>query len=725
MSALLPLLGEDEARVAPADEAGFGALTTARGGLPLTALDVHARLDGLLAEVSVEQTFVNPLAEPLEATYVFPLPDRAAVTRFSMRVAGRLVEGVLQERAGARREYAQAVEQGRRAAIAEEERPGVFTLRVGNLMPGESAVVRLSLTGPLAYSDGEATFRFPLVVAPRYVPGVPLAGPSAGAGTAANTDAVPDASRIRPPVLLPGFSSPVRLSLTVDVPPSELGLSDFRSALHSVMQVVGDSGARRVLLQAGERLDRDFILRFRVGVGSPSSRPSPGPATALTLTPDAPGASEGTFALTLVPPVAVAQEARPRDVVFVLDRSGSMGGWKMVAARRALEDMVETLTERDRFAVYAFDDRVEAPPALGGLGLQAATDRNRFRAVEFLAGVEARGGTEMAQPLSMAAHLLAGADPGRDRALVLITDGQVANEDQVLRVLGDDLKRVRVFALGIDRAVNAAFLRRLADLGGGACELVESEERLDEVLAQAHHRLGAPVLTGLRLEGQGLQISEGSVVPGRLPDLFAGAPLFVLGRYRGAAGGLRLSATDAGGKGWSHEVVGRVGEGGAAPSVWARGHVRALEDRHAIGQDDRAALEKRIVETSLKYGVLCRFTAFVAVDRSETVNWGGPSARMIQPVEAPAGWADASRALMPAWAASLPVAAAGGRWRHSARTLSPSAVPCPEPEEETEWRGAALGARGPVRRSFKLVCSFWLFVLAVLAFLYILLMPRP
>src|SRR5262249_40188313 len=158
----------------------------------------------------------------------------------------------------------------------------------------------------------------------------------AGSGTAPDTDAVPDASRITPPVLLPGFPNPVRLSVTVDVPPSDLGLGDFRSALHAVLQVVGDSGARRILLQPGERLDRDFILRFRVGGGPPWARPTPHPATALTLTPDAPDAAEGTFALTLVPPAGVAREARPRDVVFVLDRSGSMGGWKMVAARRAL-----------------------------------------------------------------------------------------------------------------------------------------------------------------------------------------------------------------------------------------------------------------------------------------------------------------------------------------------------------------------------------------------------
>jgi Ca-activated chloride channel family protein len=198
-------------------EVGLGALRTERGCLPLTDLDVQARVDGLVASVEVQQRFVNAHAEPLEATYIFPLPDRAAVTRFRLEVAGRVVEGALRERGAARREYDLALREGFRAAIAEEERSGVFSLRVGNLPPGEAATVHLTLVGPLPYRDGEVTFRFPLVVAPRYIPGLPLPVPCVGAGTEPDTDAVPDASRISPPVLLPGFPNPVRLRLGVAV----------------------------------------------------------------------------------------------------------------------------------------------------------------------------------------------------------------------------------------------------------------------------------------------------------------------------------------------------------------------------------------------------------------------------------------------------------------------------------------------------------------------------
>jgi Ca-activated chloride channel family protein len=630
----LPLLTDDElCRCAPVEEEpGFGALATDQGCLPLTAMQVNAQVEGLLAHVTVDQTFVNTLDRPIEATYIFPLPDRMAVTRFHLEVGGREVEGVLKERAAARQEYAAALRQGHRAAITEEERPGVFTLCVGNLMPGEEAVVRLSLVGPLPYSNGEATFRFPLVIAPRYVPGTPLPGPSVGAGTARDTDAAPDASRVTPPTLLPGYPNPVRLALAVDVYPSGIPLRDFRCSLYAVLQAEDGDGVRRIMLQAGERLNRDFILRFRVGEAAVR--------TSLALLPDAGGGKEGTFALTLVPPDRSLQVQPPRDIVFVLDRSGSMGGWKMVAARRALARMVDTLNDQDRFTVYAFDNCIETPPQLGGTQLAPASHRNRYWAIEFLNRVEARNGTEMYQPLDLAAHVLSGGGARRERILVLVTDGQVANEQQILRSLGARARRLRIFALGIDQAVNEGFLRQLAGLGNGSYELVESEQRLEEVMEHVHRRIATPVLTELRLEADGFEVVADSVVPGRLPDLFSGAALCVWGRYRCAPqGALVVQARDGEGKPWFATAPARRSHNPAVAPLWARGRVRELEDRFAVAQDGRGPIERQIVETSLRFGVLCRFTSFVAVDRAEVVNPGGQVTPITQAVETPAGWA--------------------------------------------------------------------------------------
>jgi Ca-activated chloride channel family protein len=666
----------------PDGDAGLGALTTERGNLPLESIEAAATITGLVGRTVLTQGFVNPHDVALEATYIFPLPDRAAVTAMRMTADGRVVDAELKERGQARQEYDQAIAEGKRASIAEEERPDVFTMRVGNIRPGERVSVELTFVGPLSYEDGEATYRLPLVVAPRYIPGAAIDEPSVGAGYAEDTDAVPDASRITPPVLLPGFPYPVRLAIGVDIDPAGLSLGEVRSSLHDVT-VEGN----HLSIRPGERANRDFVLRLHYG--------EPEQAThALTLTPDADGA-EGTFRLTVLPPTTAAPP-RPRDVVLVLDRSGSMGGWKMVAARRAAARIVDTLTASDRFAVLTFDNTVDQPADLPE-GLAEATDRNRYRAVEHLARVEARGGTEMLAPLTQALGLLT--DKGRDRVLVLVTDGQVGNEDQIIAKTAKSLSGVRMHTVGIDRAVNAGFLGRLAAAGGGRCELVESEDRLDEAMDRIHRRIGAPLVTGLTVEPDGLTIVDDTVAPARLPDLFPGAPLVVTGRFRGnAVGGVTVRGQARAGGEWSARVPVTIAADPALSAVWARGHLRDLEDRYVgapHGPDERTALERRIVDTSLRFGVLCRFTAWLAVD-SRVVNEGGEVHRIVQPVEPADGWA----MLETAMPLAAPMAARGitmaGRSRPFAAAgptaMAGGAAPAPAPAARSVFR---LPGRAP------------------------------
>ena len=701
---------------APNPEAGVGTLATSRGNLPLQAVDIGAAIHGTTALVEVTQRFQNPHDIPLEATYIFPLPDRAAVTAMRMEGKDHVVDAVLKERAQARRDYDDAVARGRQAAIAEEERPDVFTMRVGNIEAGEEVTARLTLAQPLAYDHGELTFRFPLVVGPRYIPAGPsldwpeegqgeglLDGPPVGTGTSPDTAAVPDASRITPPVLLPGFPNPVRLALTIDVDPAGLPIEMIRSSLHAIAERSRADGHTIITLQPGERLDRDFILRL--GLADTDQEDV---LASATMTADAEAAGEGTFVLTLFPPpvlrgdhshqlvpaaetwwppevdggFAAARQVRPRDVVLVLDRSGSMTGWKITAARRAAARIVDGLTTADRFAVLSFDSTVEWPARLPH-SLVEANDRNRFRAVEHLTGLTPRGGTEMLAPLGQALNLLAvdeetqpsagrPATVSRDRILVLVTDGQVGNEDQILRSFQGvppgqhglrgfqgvvppgqhGLRRFqgvvpRVYTIGIDRAVNAGFLRRLAALTGGQCELVESENRLDDVMAQIHRRIAAPLVTDIEIaadDAAEFTIEVDQVVPRRPPDLFAGAPVTVVGRWRGRpAGALIVRGTRLDGRRWVHPVSALAVAHPASAAIWARGHVRELEDRLASQQPQYGAaatvadLERRIVEVSLRHSVLCRYTAFVAVD-TRVVNENGRIHKVTQPVELPSGW---------------------------------------------------------------------------------------
>jgi hypothetical protein len=690
---------EADRLAAPVDDAGIGALRTERGNLPLAGIDVRADITGLTGRVELTQDFVNAFDQPLEATYVFPLPDRGAVTGMRMTADGRVVEAELQERGAAREAYDEAIASGRRASIAEEERPDVFTMRVGNIMPGERVSIALTMVCPLAYEDGEATFRFPLVVAPRYIPGTPLPGGAVGVGYADDTDAVPDASRITPPVLLPGFPNPVRLTIDVGIDPAGLTLSQVRSSLH-VLSGDGD----RLTIRAGERANRDFVLRLRYG--------SDDFTNSLALVPDVEG-DEGTYRLTVLPPMSSAAP-RPRDLLLVLDRSGSMNGWKMVAARRAAARIVDTLTTDDRFAVLTFDHFIERPTGLA-VGLVEGSDRHRYRAVEHLARVDARGGTELLAPLREALDLLRDAE-GRDQVVVLVTDGQVGNEDHILSELTPDLRRVRMHTVGIDQAVNAGFLGRLASVSGGRCELVESEDRLDEAMDAIHRRIIAPLRHGLRLRSEDLALVEESTSPARLPDLFPGVPLVVAGRYRGdATGRLSLDGTTRDGKPWSVTVAGERRDAPALTSLWARGYVRDLEDAYAAGSDPYShptsahsieGLEDRIVEASLRFGVLCRFTAYVAVDSRVVAD--GVLHRVVQPVETPVGWEldgeapDALVALgsampvygaIPAGAMPMPVA--------DAVMPAPSAMPAlhampPSPKQGTN-RLARQGNPQPIR----------------------------
>ncbi len=543
-----------------------------------------------------------------------------------MESSGHVIEAVLRERAEARAAYNAAIGEGRRAAIAEEERPDVFTMRMGNIVPGERVTVRLSLSQPLPYEDGEVTFRFPLVVAPRYIPGTMLPGSPAGPGVAADTDAVPDASRITPPVLLPGFPNPVRLTAVADIDPAGLPLTRITSSLPVQASDEAPNGHTIVRLEPGERLDRDFILRLAVAQHGQV-------ASSLSAARDDSRADQGTFTLTLLPP-ADAALPRPRDMVIVLDRSGSMSGWKMVAARRAAARIVDTLTAADRFAVLCFDNVTERPPGLPA-GLAVASDRHRFRAVEHLARTEARGGTELLGPLQDAVGLLE-PDDGRDRVLVLVTDeARVASEDPE-----DARRRCRPSA---DRGAGASGRHR-----PGRERRVPRQARYHRPRPVRARRIRRPAG-----RGSGTHSPPDLLAAGHRPDHYGGRAADRTGEHRTSpparpaarrsthrggplAGQLRGSVivrgTTSDGTPFERAIRAAAADAAAVPgpAIWARAHLRDLEDRYAsltpASPGQLRHLENQITETSLRFGVLCRFTAWVAAD-TRVVNDGNKQHR--------------------------------------------------------------------------------------------------
>jgi Ca-activated chloride channel family protein len=676
---LLPLLTAE-----PAPSTGrptCGELSSANGDrLPLKALSVETVIVGMTATSTVRQRFTNTGDTAIEATYVFPLPARAAVTDFVACLAGRRVVGVLKERGQAREEYEQALVAGQRAAIVEEDRSDVFSVRVGNLGPGEEATIEMLLTGPLSFEDGEATFRFPLVVAPRYTTGKPLPGDQTGAGLASDTDAVPDASRVTPPRLADSDERPdLQISLTLD--DGGLEVSELRASLPTAVAESSSDGLTRLRVEPGARADRDFVLRFAVDRRELSS------CALLVPDTDGPGALEGTWSVTVVPPAETASTSR--DIVVVLDRSGSMGGWKMIAARRAAGRIVDMLDAGDRFCVLAFDNQIDTPAALPA-GLVEGSDRNRFAAASWLGSLESRGGTEMADPLRKAVEMLAASGEHRQSSVVLVTDGQISGEDHLLRSLAPLVGRTRVYCVGVDRAVNAGFLDRLARLGHGRAELVESEDRLDDVMTRLARTIGRPSLTDIRVSADGVEIIDGTITPNRPPDAFAGVPCVISGRYRrsesqAAAVTLHLEGAAPSGR-FATVVPARLAPDAAAVrTIWARAVVRDLEDAYASG-GPQSELASRLVAHSIRFGVLSRFTAFVAIDRDRPERTeAGPLVELVQPVEEPSGWAATTRSFaaapppMMAGAAMRSAAPAGMPGLGAAPITGPIPVPSPHP----------------------------------------------
>jgi Ca-activated chloride channel family protein len=477
----------------------------------------------------------------------------------------------------------------------------VHTLRLTRLPPGAQARVRIVVDQPLEVVDGEWRWRFPTTVAPRYTPGEAIG--HGGPGVHPDTDAVPDASRLSPPLRLAGG---VRLDLEVELRGAVKGV---RVSSHVVSLGIDDGGLR-IAPAARATLDRDFVLAFRTGDDAGVS------ARAWT---------DGAHTLLVVdPPVVALPSPLPRDAVFVVDISGSMGGTKMAAAKLALKTALHGLLPQDRFLLIAFDDQVEHFHP----GFLAVDDAALRRADRWIAALDARGGTEMAPALQAA--LAPAPVPGRLRTVLFITDGQSTDEDRLLQIVWHKRQGARVFPLGIDTAVNEGLMRRLGRLGGGVAELCDPSDDIEAVVARIEARFGAPLVTGLQVDGAVAATGAGV-------DVFAGRPATLL--LEGGAKGFTVRGTAKDGA-WSTRVVPAPAPFALGPA-WARARVAELQDRLVVKPFEDDAIHAEVLRVALAHGVASRWTAFVAVDRSARSDRA--LVEVVQPVELPHSWEGAAR----------------------------------------------------------------------------------
>jgi Ca-activated chloride channel family protein len=571
---------------------------------PVLETDVDIVVTGIVARARVRQEFTNPGAAWAEGIYVFPLPDDAAVDHLRMRVGDQIIEGVIQERVAAKAQYEQAKQTGRRASLVEQERPNVFTTSVANIPPGAVITVEIEYQHVVRYDGGQFTLRFPMVVGPRYIPG-----------------AVPDAARITPPVEHPsrGPLNPVRLRVELD-PGGPL--ARLEASYHEIHTLPLARGRIQVeLAQDRVPADRDFEL-----VWQPAADAAP------TATVFSEGKGGEAFALLMVmPPTLVPLDGLhlPREVIFVIDNSGSMHGASIDQAKAALKLALRRLRPADRFNVIRFNHQTDVLFTAA----EAATTENLRAADRYVSRLRAEGGTEMLPALQQA--LDGQAHPGRLRQVIFLTDGAVGNEAQLFATIRDRLGDSRLFTIGIGSAPNSHFMREAARLGGGTFTFIGSTAEVQEKMVALFGKLESPALTDIRLEWPGG--SSADVVPERIADVYLGEPVTVALRAASLPPRLVLRG-HLGLDQWERELTPNVGEAGSGLSVhWARGKIAALLDERQPGTPDHE-IRDAVLALALAHHLVTPYTSLVAIDVTPVRPGSDPLVSHALKTNLPHGW---------------------------------------------------------------------------------------
>lgn len=618
--------------------------------LPLAGVDIDATVVGRVADVTITQRFVNSFPENLEAVYTFPVAASASVYSVEMKVGERVIKGKVEERSQARENYRLAIENGQRACLMEQERDEIFTVSVGNIPPEEEVSIEIKYSEALTfYEDGSTEIRLPLVVAPKYTPGEPVAREQVGNGVLLDTDRVSDASRISPPRLVDSFDPEVDLNVCVKIAAPKngsrgrsalgLGLNDLacsQYATRSSFDKTGTTGTKICLARKNELMNRDFVLRWQHADRVLTSQ-------FLSHRTGQKGRYSGM--LSILPPVQEKVHETGRDLVFLLDRSGSMHGEKMISAKRACKFLLSSLGPRDRFAINAFDHENDwfSEPALfeEKAKMCRATEEAVSAGLDFLTTVDAQGGTEIGRALIASCDRFEKLEDCKDPIVVLITDGHIGDESDVLKLVQQKVSNIRVFTVGIDSAVNYGFLERLARLSGGTSAFVNPGDELESTMRRIACNIGQPLIQEIKLEGINCRIEQSTIAPRMVPDLFSGRCADIFFQYEKTGSGkprIEISGLFADGSQYKSEVDLESAKTEAISRLWARRVISDLEDEFRSGTGDREEIQNAIVALSVEHSILCRFTAFSVIDEEQIDTSSLGSRQMSQPVHMPSGW---------------------------------------------------------------------------------------
>lgn len=572
--------------------------------VPLEHTAVNASIAGHLSGVEVTQRFHNPYASKIEAVYVFPLPENAAVSEFVMTIGDRHIRGIIRDRAEAEQVYHEARAQGYVASLMTQERANIFTQKVANIEPGKTIDVSITYFGPLTYSDGAFEFVFPMVVGPRFNPPGTTDGIGAAARGGAGSTRQPTEVQYLKPSERSGHD--VSVAVTIDV---GLPIARIESVNHAVETQMRGTSAATVTLSRHDTLpNKDFVLRVHVAGDRVQS-------TLLTMA-DERDPTAGYFNLLLVPPSSLQSIPRgPVEMVFVLDCSGSMNGRPIEQAKEAIERGLARMQPGDSFQLINFSNDANQ---LGATTLDASPANIR-RAREYLASVRSEGGTYMVEGIKAALNFPT--DDLRPRHVAFLTDGFIGNEDDVLRNLYAGLGTSRVFSFGVGSSPNRALMDSMARMGRGVAAYLSPSDSSGEVMDQFFDRVSYAAMTNVRIQGGSSQ-GDGTVCdvfPSRIPDVFVGRPVVIVGRYTGAVPTSLTIRGRCGGQDVS--IVAEQAQADTAlarkaiPRLWARAKLTELAEAALI--QDRPEFAAMSRQTALDHSLMSAFTAFVAVDSSQ------------------------------------------------------------------------------------------------------------
>ena len=571
---------------------------------PVLETDVVIHVVGPVARTTVSQRFCNPTKLWVEGVYAFPLPENAAVDTMKLVIGERVIESQIKERAEAQQIYEQAKAEGRKASLLEQQRPNLFTTSLANLGPGEIAEVRIEYQQELRWDGGRYSLRFPMVDTPRYTP---------GGGPQLTDSPLPDPPRAAAKL------NPVHLTIDLD---SGFPLASLTSSSHAVRSKEIEPGHYTVGLAGGVApADRDFVLEWT---------PTAGAAPAATLLTEEIGGE--TYALLMVMPPREAAGKRfdqPRDIVYIIDTSGSMGGASIREAKAALDLALARLDPRDSFNVIEFNSETRS---LFTSSLPASPG-NVQTARDWVAGLEATGGTEMLGALQAAlGHQTEG---GMLRQVIFMTDGAVGNEEELFAYIRAHLGDSRLFTVGIGSAPNSYFMTKAAEFGRGTFTYIGSPEEVEGKLKALFAKLERPALTGV----QAVWDDPGAeIYPERIPDLYMGEPVVAVARLLPAFPGEVTLGGSATGAPWKVSVKAlKTAEGSGLDKLWAHRKIDELGNQLALG-GDAAKLRPAIVALGLAHHLVTEFTSLVAVDTTPSAPAGTQPKTALIPVNVPEGW---------------------------------------------------------------------------------------